>query len=100
MTRIVAVDYDGTLVDRDGEWLPLARDALRAIRRMGFEVVIHSSRANWEGGVEQIRQKLATATFKDVRVEPKLDAFRYVDNLAVPYTGDWHQVVRELRAAS
>lgn len=100
MTRIVAVDYDGTLVDTDGEWLPDARNALRAIRRMGHEVVVHSSRANWDGGREQIRAKLETAMFKDVRIEPKLDAFRYVDNLAIPYAGDWYRVLRQLRAAA
>lgn len=91
------VDYDHTLVDGEKEWLPGAKDGLRWLRRQGYEVVIHSSRANWDGGVEEIRAKLATATFKTVRIEPKPLADLYIGDNYLNLDGGWPGVIQRVR---
>lgn len=99
MKRKLAVDFDRTLVTPELEWEKDAVLALRTMRRLGFDVFVHSSRANYPEGAQMIRDKLASVGFRDIRVEPKPTAFRYIDNQGLPYAGDWHQVLRELRRA-
>lgn len=99
MIRRLAIDFDGTLVTPDLDWTPDAVLALRTLRRCGFRISVHSSRANSAAGTELIHDKLASVGFRDIKVYPKPDAFRYIDNKAIPYGGDWHEVLRELRRA-
>lgn len=89
---MIAVDWDDTLVDaRSQEWLPGAVVALRTFRN-GGGVFVHSCRASWPGGLDQIRLKLRSAGFGDVRVVPKPQADRYVDNLGWHFPGSWAAV--------
>lgn len=88
----IACDWDNTLVDSDGEWLDGAVLFLRRLRRRGYSPFIHSCRANWPGGRDQIAAKLATSGFKDMRIEPKPAALRYVDDLNVLFDGDYQAV--------
>ena len=104
----VVIDFDDTLVGYrkfpEGEWIPGALDALRALRRRRYTIVIHSARANFEGGYEQIRDKLATAGFKEssrLKIHtngPKPLGVAYVDDRAVAFDGDWPGALRKVRA--
>lgn len=94
------MDWDGTLVGPDGSWLPDSVGALRALRRLGFVVVVHSCRGCWPGGVAGVRAALDGAGFPDVAVwdgRGKPDAAAYVDDRAVRFEGDWSAVLRVLR---
>lgn len=99
--RTYAVDWDATLVDESGEWLPGARRALAALAA-GGTVIVHSCRANWDSGAETIRAKLDAARLRNVKIwrEPgKPQADCYVDNLAIRFDGDWPKTLRAIRAS-
>lgn len=96
MTLRVAVDWDGTLVDANQEWLPGALEALTAMLTRGHKITIHSSRAAWSGGVDQITERLGNLATR-VTIAPKLSADVYIDNQAIPFTGEWSGILDELR---
>lgn len=91
----VALDYDGTLVDKTQHWLPGAEQALRAILTRGHRVIIHSSRANSETGVKQIEARLGPLAQR-VMIKPKPEADVYLDNKAVRFT-NWSDALTHLR---
>ena len=99
--RTVAIDWDGTLVDATTQqWLPDAVNALYAMvtAEPRCRVVIHSCRANSPSGLAQIEQTLSAMPwlYRSVKVVGKPDADVYVDNLALRFTGDWKQTMREI----
>ena len=92
----VALDWDGTLVDQDQNWLPGALDALRWLRKEGHKVIIHSARANWVEGLQQIESKLAQHKFS-FKVIAKPEADLYVDDRAFHFER-WPDVMKEVRS--
>lgn len=94
----IAIDWDDTLVETDSQqWLPGARDALRFLV-VRHKIIIHSSRANWDGGEQQIRERLGPLNGQvEIAGKPVADA--YVDNLAVTFDGNWPAVLAALRKA-
>ena len=91
------VDWDDTLVSsKDGEWLGGAKEFLVFCRRHGWKVVVASSRANYQKGEQEIRDKLAEARFVDIDVQPKPMGFAYIDNLGVGFDGSWTDVRRKV----
>lgn len=94
----VAIDWDDTLVGYKkhpaGEWLPGAQEALYQLLRR-HDVVIHSCRANWDEGYDEIVAALAVAGFALSRrlsihaSTGKPLAFAYVDDHGVAFDGDW-----------
>lgn len=96
----VAIDWDDTLVGykkygTPKEWLPGAVDALRRFRRQGYDIVIHSCRANWPEGREEIRAKLASIKFHEssrLVIAEKPLAVAYIDDRAVAFDGDWSKI--------
>lgn len=117
---VIAVDWDGTCVPsayplQPTEWLPGAVEALRKLTRK-FTVYIYSTRIvdrnykNWseklpagvsDGEIAYIRGMLDEAGLKSVRIfesypgggPGKISAKAYIDDLAVPFTGDWSEAL-------
>ena len=107
MTRpVLAVDWDGTLVDTPTqEWLPGAQDALRALLKSGYTILIHTCRANYTAGLKMVEEKLVDGGFEgwllsgDMQVwqgKGKPDAAVYIDNLALSFEC-WADLVPEIR---
>lgn len=98
---IVAVDVDGTLLDDNEEWIPGAEAALRWLARHN-EVVIHSCRANWQGGraalYELLREVRLNRHVKIHVAEGKPRADVYIDDKALRFTGDWNETLQALNA--
>lgn len=90
MTPRVALDWDNTLVNtQTQDWLPGARTAIRSLQARGYDVLIHSCRANWPEGLAAIKAKLAEAHL-NLSVHAKPDAAFYVDDKALRITcGDY-----------
>ena len=93
----LAVDWDSTCVDEDQNWLPGALDGLRWLRKQGHKVIIHSARANWVEGLQQIEAKL-TKHKLPFKVYPKPEADLYVDNLGMRFKR-WPEVIKTVRDA-
>lgn len=110
--NVVCVDFDLTLVDWSSldaipEPLPGAVEAVRELERRGYEVVILTSRFSptwWEahcgpgedpdafgyGQEALVLQSLRDMGLGHLRVTAeKVPALAYVDDRAVPFSGDW-----------
>jgi len=94
----VAIDWDHTLVE-NGDWLPGAERALLGLRRHGYRLAIHSSRALHPEGKVQIAGKLGTLGFREGEVEimAKPNAIVYIDDRGYRFAGDWAAALRHIR---
>lgn len=93
---IVALDWDMTLVDEEGEWLPDSQATLRWLRKNQHKVIILSSRASYEKGRIEIETKLAQHRVK-ATVCPKPYADLYVDDKGLRFDGNWPAALNEMR---
>lgn len=113
----VIVDWDGTCVpsawpERPQEWLDGARQSLRALLALGYDVKIHSVRTHssnfsFDGPNEErdndlayIRQMLDDADLQAVGIclDDKPPAVFYVDDRAITYDGSWARVFAIIQA--
>lgn len=112
----VVVDWDGVCVEDKwpemGEWLPGAKEGLRALLDAGYKVRIHTCRlhnkdldeetlvspeqrrAEWE----RVRSMLGEADLWEVDIvnEDKPPATYYVDDKAIRFEGDWQKVLDQV----
>lgn len=92
----IAIDWDNTLVDHQGEWLEGAERAFRKLL-IDHEVVIHSCRANWPQGVQSIEDKIRPIVRnRKVQIVGKPVADLYIDDRSLPFNGDWPSLTREV----
>jgi predicted mannosyl-3-phosphoglycerate phosphatase (HAD superfamily) len=98
----IAVDFDGTLVDQQLQWLPGALEALQRMVKAGHKVIIHSCRANWPEGMASIEHKLQAAGLGipiwDQPGKPAADI--YVDDRAVHFANNWAEIIVQLERAA
>ena len=90
----VAVDFDGVIMRRDGTHQPIdgAREGVESLRRQGYEVVVHSTRALSRQGEDWIRSWLRQHAIPHADVTSrKVDADAYLDDKAVRFEG-WQGV--------
>ncbi len=114
-TTTVAVDFDGTIHNQEdrepgyrmGKPFPGAKWALDVLRTAGVRIVIHTLRARPSETVDGVRWDNSAQHVKDwldyfdipydevTALKPIADA--YVDDKAVPFTGDWVHTLAEVR---
>jgi hypothetical protein len=91
----LALDWDSTLVNAEGAWLPGARETLMGLLRH-HRVVIHSARANWDGGKAQIEAMLPKHEhLRGVYGKPLADL--YIGDGYMNFAGDWQPILDEIR---
>lgn len=93
----IAVDWDGTLVDKDDSFLPGALDALRQLTKSA-KVIIHSCRGTYYEGAVWIKGRLSEEGIDaEVWTAPgKPLADIYVDDRGLRFT-NWEETLVSLR---
>lgn len=103
----VAVDFDGVLHTYSkwngpvptGAPTPGSQDFIADLMGAGYEPVILSSRASSPEGAEGIRSWLSRWSFPAIRItSSKVAAIAYVDDRAVPYTGEFASCLEAIRS--
>ncbi len=101
--KTVCLDFDGVIHSYRSGWkghtvipdppIHRTKEAIERLRR-SFRVVVHSARCQDEEGVQAIKNWLLQ---NDIEVDDvcmhKPPAFVYVDDRAVPFTGDWDETI-------
>lgn len=104
--RTVCLDFDGVLHSYNSPFTAVddipdppihgAREAVSLLRKQ-FRVVVYSSRCRTAEGRTAITNWLAKHRIEvDEVCEHKPPAMAYVDDRAVPFTGNWHDTVRAI----
>ena len=104
--KTVCLDFDGVIHSYRSGWQgettipdpPIhgVRDAIRQLRRR-YRVVVNSARGATEEGCEAIRRWLEKHDIEvDEVCREKPPAFVYVDDRAIPFTGDWEQAIADI----
>jgi len=105
--KVVAVDFDETLVHYDEDGMPLAvkgaREAMQALRDQGAWLVIFTCRipiarrrGQLDSELEFIEATLVSfgIPFDEVFTgDNKVVADVYIDDRAEPFAGDWHAIL-------
>jgi hypothetical protein len=115
----IVVDFDGTLVKQAwpeiGEWMPGAKDAMRAFNNAGYHIVLFSARlstfdpwgnertdADVAAEVAKVRHTLDTAGLSFVRIwtaSGKPGGAVYIDDRAERYggrAGSWRAMTEKV----
>lgn len=105
---VIAVDFDGTLVDYDetGAAFPVpgAREAMEALRSQGAYLVIHTCRTTIARQKRRLDQELNFIAetldafgipFDEIYPGDKMVADVYIDDRAISYSGTWVGSVKD-----
>jgi len=108
MHKTIAVDFDKTLAEYEsgtfsptdvGKPNPGAINFLKALKQMGFGVIIFSVRANTRGGklaIEQWVKQYAPGLVEGVTHLKMGNMEFFVDDRAIHYDGDFKVVLKEI----
>lgn len=104
----ICLDFDGVIHSYQSGWQgvevipdPPIHKVDLAIKRLrkNFRVVVHSARCRSKAGVAAIENWLANHDIEvDEVCEHKPPAHVYVDDRAVPFSGDWDQTIADVHA--
>lgn len=103
--KLLAIDFDGT-IHNDKDVLPGYRmgqpflgtqDALRRLKAMGYDIVVHCFWADSAKNVQVIRDWLHyfAIPFDEV-TNIKPNAVAYIDDKAIKFENNWDQIIEEL----
>ena len=99
----IAIDFDNTIARTTNgvieEILPGAMEALCKLKELGYEIVIHSVRANCPQGIAEIINwlDLHKCPYDEVWIG-KPECNFYLDDKAISFNGDWDAVLDEVVA--
>ena len=101
---ILAVDMDETIIQSDTEELiPGARDALLALRELGWKIIVWTCRGDISGHTREILERhdipydAINENLKGLKHESRKIIFdAVVDNKNVDFGNGWESIVREL----
>lgn len=101
----IAVDFDGVLCDpknvdegrRMGNPVWGARDAMQALRRKGFKLIIHTVRGGSPKHVEDWLRFYSIPFDEVTNIKPNDVAF-FIDDHALRFDGDWDATLAQMKA--
>jgi hypothetical protein len=110
-TKVVAVDFDGVINSYLSGWkgptetdAPVlsAAESLKTLYNRGYKVIIFSTRANTQEGIDTIREYLRRHTENNELADTieitdkKPIADMYIDDRAIPFNGDWEETLEKI----
>lgn len=106
--KTICLDFDGVIHSYSSGWkgetvipdppIHRSREAIAKLRE-SFRIVVHSARCCSEEGCEAIRQWLHKHNIEvDEVCMFKPPATVYLDDRAVPFTGNWEQAISDINA--
>ncbi|MDR1219703.1 MAG: hypothetical protein LBK73_08860 [Treponema sp.] len=109
--KVVAVDFDGVINSYISGWkgptetdAPVlsAAESLKTLYNRGYKVIIFSTRANTQEGIDTIREYLRKHTENNELADTievtdqKPIADMYIDDRAIPFNGDWEETLKRI----
>jgi hypothetical protein len=109
--KVVAVDFDGVINSYISGWegstetdAPVlsAAESLKTFYERGYKVIIFSTRANTQEGIDTIREYLRKHTENNELADTieitnqKPIADMYIDDRAIPFNGDWEETLKRI----
>jgi hypothetical protein len=109
--KAIAVDFDGVINSFKNGWkgptetdepVLSAAESIATLFHRGYKIIIFSTRASTEEGVKTIREYLLKHTEDPGMVEKieitdkKPIAHIYIDDRAIPFTGDWEETLKQI----
>jgi hypothetical protein len=110
-TKIIAIDFDGVINSYKGGWkgptvvddpVSSAIESINTLLGQGYKVVIYSTRAQTEEGLNTIREYLLKHGGNPTMVEgieitdKKPIAHVYIDDRAITFNGDWKETLKQI----
>ena len=109
--KTIAIDFDGVINSYTSGWqgptktdepVLSAAEGISGLWNRGHTIIIFSTRANSPEGVETIREYLRKHTENDLLADSieitdrKPIADVYIDDRAIPFTGNWAETLKQL----
>jgi hypothetical protein len=109
--KVVAVDFDGVINSYISGWngptetdppVLSASESLKTLYNRGYKVIIFSTRANTQEGIDTIREYLRKHTENNELADTievtdqKPIADMYIDDRAIPFNGDWKETLKRI----
>jgi hypothetical protein len=109
--KVVAVDFDGVINSYISGWkgptetdAPVlsAAESLKTLYGRGYKIIIFSTRANTQEGIDTIREYLRKHTKNNELADTieitdqKPIADMYIDDRAIPFNGDWEETLKRI----
>lgn len=89
---VAAIDYDKTLVAKDGSMIPGASEALTYLKKAGWRIIIWTHNDD----LDKVKKGLKKFKIPYDEIKKKIYFTVMVDDKAVPFTGNWANTVNEI----
>ena len=102
LPKVLAIDYDGTIVLESGKLIDGIKEQLEALRAIGWKIIVWTVRDDNEGVAKHLTElgvpfdHINENPYNPQRESRKIYADVYLDNRAISFTGDTNGLARKV----